>query len=743
MRSLVKRAAPGGEGNVVDPHSAEALKRYLKPFESAFASFPKDLIRSQFHDSYEYYNSSWTPALEKEFSALHGYDIQQYAAELLDKQPMEKEKLGRLKSDYRETLNKMHIEYLRTWNDWSHARGWLTRNQSHGAPANLLDLYAVADIPETETFGSTPFPIPGLRRDNDEIRHGQDLPHPLLNRLSASAAHVMGKPLVANETNTWLRDHWKVTLSDAKPEIDRILLDGINHVVYHGNSYSPEDAAWPGWLFYASTQYNDRNPIWRDLPAQNHYVQRVQSVLQAGKPDNDILVYWPIWDVWNRADGPLLQQLTVHTTDWLIGTPTGDVATALMNAGYSFDYVSDAQLMQTKITDEARGPKGAKTLSTPGHRYKVLVVPAAMRMPLETLKKILDLAEAGATVVMAGAPADVPGLGRLEERQKAFHAQLRRISSTIPPGSFIPDGKGGIRIAPARATGSDGRPTVLDLLGALPATRETMAETGAEWIRRSHEGGHHYFVANLSAKTVDQWVALGVGARSAAIMNPLNDRIGLAAIRQRAGRAEIYLQLAPGESLVLWTSTADRLQAEPWTYLKAAGEPIAIAGKWKIEFTAGGPTLPAPLQTEELRSWTDLGGDDAKRFAGTARYTVEFEKPSGSGAEHVLDLGDVRESARVTLNGQAIATAWSLPFRVRLGPALKAGKNTLEIEVTNLAANRIRDMDQRKVPWKIMREINFVNISYQPFDASGWALKPSGLISPVRLIPMSILKPSR
>ena len=71
------------------------------------------------------------------------------------------------------------------------------------------------------------------------------------------------------------------------------------------------------------------------------------------------------------------------------------------------------------------------------------------------------------------------------------------------------------------------------------------------------------------------------------------------------------------------------------------------------------------------------------------------------------------------LNGESLGTAWSLPFRVRLGSRLKARGNMLEIEVTNLPANRIRDLDARKVPWKIMRDINLASVKYRPFDAVG------------------------
>jgi hypothetical protein len=37
--------------------------------------------------------------------------------------------------------------------------------------------------------------------------------------------------------------------------------------------------------------------------------------------------------------------------------------------------------------------------------------------------------------------------------------------------------------------------------------------------------------------------------------------------------------------------------------------------------------------------------------------------------------------------------------------------------------------------WKTFHDINFVNIDYRPFDASGWPLRPCGLLGPVRLTP--------
>ena len=100
----------------------------------------------------------------------------------------------------------------------------------------------------------------------------------------------------------------------------------------------------------------------------------------------------------------------------------------------------------------------------------------------------------------------------------------------------------------------------------------------------------------------------------------------------------------------------------------------------------------------------------------------------------MLDLGDVRESARVYLNGQFLGCAWAVPYILDCRNALKKGRNELRIEVTNLPANRISDLDRKGVKWRKMKEINVVNINYQKTTYSDWTPMPSGLNSEVKLI---------
>src|SRR5204863_7024384 len=143
-------------------------------------------------------------------------------------------------------------------------------------------------------------------------------------------------------------------------------------------------------------------------------------------------------------------------------------------------------------------------------------------------------------------------------------------------------------------------------------------------------------------------------------------------------------------------------------------------------FLAGAPVLPAPFHTHPLVSLTERGDEEAQRFAGTARYSMRFDAP-GEASSYLLDLGRVAESARVRLNGQELGILFARPFRVETGPLRRTG-NELEMGMTNLSANRIRDRDVRRVPWKVLEDINFVGIDYKPFDASGWPLAPSGLL---------------
>lgn len=697
----VKRPGPGGAGYTIDPFSAASVDAFFEAFDVRTGEIAPGTVRAWFHDSFEYTGDGSVDLFET-FHRLRGYDLADHLPALAGYG--DPDEVARVKSDYRETLSDMlRANFLDRFTAWAHRRGGISRNQAHGSPGNLLDIYAASDIPETEVFG----PLGGADSD------------PLISKFASSAAHVSGRPLVSAETGTWLEEHFTVSLDLLKQVVDQLFVSGVNHVLYHGTTYSPRDAAWPGWLFYASSQVNPRNPIWRDLPALNAYIARTQAVLQSGRPSNDVLLYWPVYDNWHDPDG-LRMSFAIHNPRWFHAKPVSGVARTLWESGYGFDYVSDRQVSTLEADAAGR-------IAAPGATYQTIVVPQTTHMPLETMQALIELAEAGATVILdGGLPSDVPGLADLAERRAQFRALLVPLRFETVSEDVREARRGRGRILTGNSLSA--------LLGAAGVRREALVDhEGLRFIRRARTGGYDYFISHAGSAPFDGWLPLAVPASAAGLMDPATGRTGLAQVRGEGGEtAEVYVQLQPGASIIVRTFDAP-IDAPAWRYIRPDGPPVELAGTWNVTFLEGGPELPPPFDTDTPASWTDAGGE-AERFAGTARYTLRFDAP-GDAESYLLDLGRVAESARVRLNGRDLGTLFARPFQVETGP-LKSTGNVLEIDVTNLAANRIRDLDRRQVPWKIFHDINFVNLDYKPFDASDWPVRPSGLLGPVTLTPL-------
>ena len=696
----VKRAAPGGEGWVIDYLSAEGVHHYLAHFDSAFKNYAGPMPRAFYHDSFEATGCNGSDDFLSEFQRRRGYDLQFKLHALYGEG--DQEECQRVLCDYRETQSDLLLErFTIPWVNWAHSFKTITRNQAHGSPGHLLDLYAVADIPETEAFGSSMLPIPGLRIDTTVYRQF-GMPDLIVNKFASSAGHVAGRRLISSESCTWLAEHFQVSLSQVKPEIDRLFISGINHIFFHGMTYSPAAAGFPGWIFYASTQFDAFNPFWRDLPELTHYISRCQTFLQQGEADPDILLYFPVHDIWSEnrtADGQL--RMSMHNVpEWLGKSEFYTTASWLQQQGFSTDYISDRQL-QSMVWK-----KGG--LATPGCRAKALVIPGCRTMPVATYKKISALMKAGAAVVFCdGLPQDVPGWGRLEQRRQEIRKPYGEIAA-LRKNTDITNALQEWHIAP-----------------------EALAARGLSFIRRCSGKEYLYFIANLGRVSVRQWIPLTVAFSSALSYDPLTGRINAAATRNHQ---QVYLHLEPGQTCILRISP-QKITAPAAHVLQEMAEPMVLTGPWQARFISGEPRVqPDTLTIRELTSWTQwpLAGQEA--FSGQVRYQTHFLKPKAMAQKWLLNLGQVCESARVSVNGVYVATCWSLPFTCEIEDRLlHPGENQLVVEVANLAANRVADLDRRGVIWKKFYDINMVGTDYRPLDASHWSAMPSGLLGPVRL----------
>jgi len=708
---MVERAGPGGEGYAIDHFSKKATSNYLAHFTEAFKGYDLKSVRAFFNDSYEVDDArgeaDWTPAFFADFERLRGYDLRLYLPALLQDTAAEHR---RVLCDYRETISDLLLEnYTEAWHDWAHQKGKIIRNQAHGSPANILDLYAATDIPEGE--------------GNDILRI----------KFASSAAHVTGKPLASSESATWNDEHFLSNLGSIKTTMDRFLLSGINHMFYHGTAYTPKEASWPGWLFYAAVHFTPNNPFWTDFATLNQYVARCQSFMQQGEPDNDVLLYQPIYDAFSTPGKTLLIHFDGLEKGFK-GTVLEESAQEMQKKGYSFDYISDKQIINTHYTNEG--------IQTQGIAYKTIVIPAAEYIPLETFSKLIELAKQGAKIILyKQVPADVPGLHQLSRRRDGLKKLLAQLHFSSEKGLMQAKlGKGMFFL------GND----LEQLFHAAGVQRETMVDHGLQLVRRKSDKGTSYFIVNWSDQAINTWVPLQVKAEAMALYNPLSAQSGYAAVRpSKAGGTEVFLQLKRGESGILQAANRLPAHAFAYPYAEAIAQPVPLSGEWDVQFIQGGPSLPKPAKLAHLDSWTTLDGQEVKDFSGTACYRIHFAKPSGQADLWQLDLGEVHESARIKLNGQEIATLIGPVYQLEIPDSLMKAENVLEVSVSNLMANRIAYMDRQRLPYKIFYNINMSAHLPQNrgadglFTAANWLPKPSGLMGPVTLRRMKYIQPDR
>ena len=718
----VKRAAPGGEGYVMNHFSKSSVANYFANFTKAFEESNTPYPNSFFNDSYEVYGGDWTSGLFEEFEKRRGYKLEMFLPEFIAKDETRSDITARVVSDYRETLAELLLEnFTQQWKAWANAHGATIRNQAHGSPGNMIDLYATVDIPECESFGISDFQIKGLRIDSITRENDSDLS---MLKYASSGAHLTGKTYTSSETFTWLTEHFRTSLSQCKPDLDLLFLSGVNHIFFHGTTYSPQEAKWPGWKFYASIDMSPTNNIWRDVDPFFDYITRCQSFLQEGKPDNDFLLYFPVYDLWHEQGGRFMM-FDIHKMAQRAPRFISSV-NSISNSGYDVDYISDHYLTTTSV-------QNGKLITEGGTSYKAIIIPGVSKIPAETMQQLLKLAKDGAKIIFVDQyPDNVPGFGDYDGR-KALFDNLMKDLPAFSEAMSVNYGKGKI------VTGKDYAAT----LKACNIPHEDMrTDFGLHYIRRSNVDGYHYFISALQEKDTEQWIPLTVNAESIMIFDPVSGRSGVAKIRKQNGRTEVFLQLKSGESLILKTfDKALSTTTQAWGYYdKDASRSINIDKGWSLSFVESIPQISGQYKIDHLGSWTEINNPDAKRNMGAALYSTTVTLKDVKADNWQLDLGDVRESARVRINGKEVATLWSVPYRANVGEYLKKGKNLIEVEVTNLPANRIADYDRNKVEWKIFKEINFVKQGYLKGDFSDWGIIPSGLLGPVMLTPLNEIK---
>lgn len=697
----------GGAWNIIDMYSPQAIRGQLDwAAKPVLERVPKELVGSTFQalycDNIEGWNSSvWTKDLLAFFKERRGYDLSPYLPLLFDhsseacimkqverlRNGSDEELRNRLLYDYNKTLGEMNQRAFRSMSQWSREHGLVARIEAHNpSRGDYIDSYGQADIPEFEAY-----------LDNLSLTTGQ--------WGGKFAARQYGKNVLACESFTWQTPHFRATPRDIREKVDQIFAFGANRINNHGWSYSPAAAGWPGWFFYASSNLNQNNswfPVYRALA---DYKARMSLLLRCGRPAADICFYGDyIWFHDSRQPKGLQDS----------GLPDRPSPVHAPEPSGIYDRISDHGVRNMMEFRDGR-------LATGFGRYKLMVLPPqAETMPLETLEKIEELVKAGAQIVALQLPKRVPGYHEFPAKEEKLRAVAQRLFPETPGLEGRAVGKGRTWLA---------TPQMMQQLVAQLGIRPPVTGAGIDLIHREGKDFDLFYLHNPGTAPIDAPLTFAATGR----VELWDAKTGeIEALRGTAGDGTTTVPVQiPGKASRVIVFRRDHEEHPRALVERTAPETFAtITGPWQVRFEHVDGRPPFERSFDLLVDWTAV--EDLKTFSGSGIYSQRFELKNmpETGAWVWIDLGDVRDAAKVRLNGQLVGTVFEPPYRLRV-PAqlLKKGANEVEIAVYNRMENAIIPI------WDSNEELVK---KIAPAQKSVWKIEkptaqPSGLLGPVIL----------
>jgi hypothetical protein len=386
------------EGRILNHLDRQAFGRYAERMSGALRDALSGAKSVLFCDSFEVETEElWTAGFGERFQERFGYDVLPFMP-TLDEHPDVRYHYRKLIADY--VLHNLYEPFT----DFSHSHNSFTRVQCHGAPCDLLAAYAAADVPESEAI----------------------LFDPEFSRIPASAAALIGKPVVSAEAFTCLYG-WvpypgpgphqgDEQIADLKLLADALFANGVNHVFWHGTPYQAQAQAQAGNpnQFYASVYVGPDGSLARELPEFNAYMERVCAAMKLGRPYSEVAVYLPVEDQWTKGELPKEQQKPSARYHWEMHylRPPAELA------GRQPLWVS------TPFLGEARFEDG--TLRVGDARFSLLYVDCEW-LDGEGLEQALRLAKQGLPVCLKRLPKR-PGRAVDKREMKKYEQDLQSLT---------------------------------------------------------------------------------------------------------------------------------------------------------------------------------------------------------------------------------------------------------------------------------------------------------------------------
>ena len=644
-------------------------------------------------DSWESYIPTWTMNSEdffKEFESRRDYSMKSFLPATLGYIIDSPSTTTKFLRDLRHTMDDVYVDnFFSHFATVAHQMGAQVYTEAAGGevlPIDPMRYYGVSDIPMTE-FWYPKAPTP----QNEYSK-------PIFS--ASSAVHIYNKPLLAAEALTQVGVKWNEHPFTVKYLMDYNFTKGVNHLVFHTFSHTPQMDVYPGSSFGGNIGYPlVRNQTWwKYMPEWIDYISRNQYVLQQGKYAADVL--WYIGDHFERPP---------HDLDYF-------------PKGYRFDFLN-AEVLQQKLS-----VKDGKIQIENAGDYKVILLKDAKEMLLSTAKKLKELVLAGA-VILGDKPIDSPSL--MDDATDLI--ELKNIANEL----WGTAESGVKQVGKGKVYWGKSLESVLD---AEKIAKDVIVPDGLaiHWIHRKTADADVYFVSSQLEKPVDLalsfnvkdvypqiWDAFTGEQQEAKIWNKDNARTNVTlslpsngsaiVVFEKGNKQPFATKVSSQNTIVLDSKTGWYKIHEDKTFeniswkgeemvpsksanytvfqnsntknVSVAIKEIPLQNDWKASFETGWDA-PNFIQINELKSLSLLDDKAVQHYSGTTTYTKSFNLDKLSN-NTTLDLGAVANIAEVWCNGKKIGTKWAPPFTFDLTNVVKKGENQLEVKVTNTWRNQL------------------------------------------------------
>ena len=676
-------------------------------------------VRAIFDDSYEFRcDRHFSDDFISVFKTNRGYDVTPYLPVNMwlgyNNMYIRMDKTGikpdfsftdedwRLRYDYDMTISDLlGKHFLQATRNWTESRGLLHRTQPYGLNMDMMATAGLASIPEVETMQFSKATEGGYK-------------------LITSGAHLYNRPIVSCETAVYINRAFMTTPQKLKLTIDKVLSSGVNQIIYHGTAYQyfPDGYPKEGWYPFInsnlpgvnfSSNINESDPFWKYMKDINKYAQRAQYALRSGKPQADVLIYYPFLnfseDTFNpneillngcikEVEPPLSAENNSSSYNRKIDTEWLDKIWPLINElnarGITWDWVNDASIQEIVVGKD-------KQLTIRGNNYKSIVLFDLPYIQLKSAQHLNKLSKIGANILAIGKlPVIQPSFNNFRKNdQLTANEIMNAVKST----------------STTRLESIVGIEDWCNNL-SLPIWNTVKYDFIRQIRRVMNDGSLVQFIWNKSDSWQNISLTINKNFVNASWMNAEDGSITKAEIK--TDNTVEYL-LPPYGTIFLNASAnpiSDTQQTLGQTFVPTKATPILDIEKWAIQSDS------VIINDTSLFDWKTNSQlkYSLKEGVYTSTFKIENVTPNSS---YYIDLGKVYFSADLTINGQSVGSRIYTPFIFNISGYIKTGNNEIEINVTPTQLNGL------------IGEANNGERLYREFKNK--ELMSQGLIGPVRI----------